>query len=570
MKRFFYYFKGYVAETILSPLFKMLEAISELCVPLVVAKIIDVGVANGDRAYIIKYSLLLVLLGVAGLVVALFAQYFASKSATGYASKVRLSLMEKTHKLSFKQLDEQGASKLVNVMTEDVMQVQTGVNLTLRLLLRSPFIVFGAVLFSFLFADAKASLIYTVLIPLLLFIVYFIMTQGIKKFKKARNTADQMLLATRENLYGVREVRAFSLEGQEEQKFNAINENLKTDNTKASNFLSFLNPLTYSLVNIGIIILIYSGAIRVNAGAISTGVVVALYNYMSQILVELIKFVNLTISVSKMFASLERINKVLDLPEDKQEFKSVENQKVPYIFINGLNFTYTNKGKNVLDNLSLSLEKGQTLGIIGGTGSGKSTLCSLFYRGYDSYEGDFYINGKSLKDYTDTEIRQLLAVVPQKAVLFDGTLRENLTWGKKDATDKELLHAVDMSAASEVLNKCGGLDGVIEESGKNLSGGQRQRLTIARALVKDDAEIIIFDDSFSALDFATEAKLLKNLNSYSCTKIIVSQRVSSLRCADKILVLEKGKIDAFGTMEEVLSSSEIFREIYNSQVKEEV
>ncbi len=569
MKRFFKFFKGYVAETILSPLFKLLEACSELCVPLIVAKIIDVGIVNGDKPYILKLCLLLAFLGVAGLGIALTGQYFASKSASGYATSLRRALMQKVNGLSFSQLDRAGTSKIVNTMTEDVTNVQTGINLTLRLFLRSPFIVLGAVIFAFAI-DLKASIVFAVLLPVLCLVVFLIMSRGVGKFKQARDSADKILLTTRENLYGVREVRAFGLQKAQTQNFEIQNENLRVKNNKASNFISFLNPLTYALVNIAIIVLIYSGAIRVNVGGLTQGQVVALYNYMSQILVELVKFATLTVNLSKTLASWDRVSKLLQIevkPQIEKTQQKIEN--LPYISIKNLNFAYTQGTKPVLEDINLTLEKGQTLGIIGGTGSGKTTLVSLLYRGYLAQEGQIYLDGKSVNDYTDTEIRNKVSLVPQKAVLFNDTLRENMRWGNENATDEQITSAIMDASGEEILTKCGGLDAPVTEGGKNFSGGQRQRLTIARALVKK-ADLIIFDDSFSALDFATEAKLKKNLKKYNATKIIISQRISTIKNADKIIVMEKGRIEAEGTVDELLSTSQIFREIYYSQVKEQL
>lgn len=569
MKRFFKFFKGYVIETVLSPLFKLLEACSELCVPLLVAKIIDKGIPNGDNLYILRFCLLLAFLGAAGLGIALTAQYFAAKSACGYAYSVKRELYKKVNGLTFSQLDSLGTSKIVNTITEDVTSVQTGINMALRLFLRSPFIVLGAVIFA-IFIDFKTALVFVVLLPILFVVVFIIMTKGVKKFKVARDNADKLLLSARENLYGIREVRAFDLSQSQRDSFEEYNEQLRDKNNRASNFTTFLNPLTYALVNIGIIALINAGALRVNLGGLTQGQVVALYNYMTQILIELVKFATLNVSLSKTIASWERIDKLLQIPIIAQPEKTdKKDEKLPYISINNLKFCYIEGTKPVLENINFTLEKGQTLGIIGGTGSGKTTLVSLLYRGYLPTEGEVYINGKSVVDYTDKEIREMVGVVPQKAVLFRDTLRENMKWGNPLAEDNQIEQAIKDSAGEEILVKCGGLDALVVEGGKNFSGGQRQRLTIARALIKKP-EILIFDDSFSALDFATEAKLKKNLEKYEATKIIISQRVSTLKCADKIIVLEKGKIESVGTMEQLLKSSPIFAEIYSSQVKEQL
>ena len=477
--------------------------------------------------------------------------------------------MKKVNALTFSQLDSEGTSKIVNTITEDVTSVQTGINMSLRLFLRSPFIVLGAVIFA-IAIDFKAALVFVILLPILFVVVFIIMTRGVKKFKVARSSADKLLLSARENLYGIREVRAFDLTQSQKESFEEYNEQLRDKNNRASNFTTFLNPLTYALVNLGIIALINAGALRVNLGSLTQWQVVALYNYMTQILIELVKFATLNVSLSKTMASWERIDKLLQIPIIPQpEQIDKKDEKLPYISINNLTFSYIDSAKPVLENINLTLEKGQTLGIIGGTGSGKTTLVSLLYRGYLPTEGEVYIDGKSVKDYTDNEIREKVGVVPQKAVLFRDTLRENMIWGNPSAEDCDIEKAIKDSAGEEILAKCGGLDSLVVEGGKNFSGGQRQRLTIARALIKKP-EILIFDDSFSALDFATEAKLKKNLEKYSATKIIISQRISTLKNADKIIVLEKGKIESVGTMDQLLKISPIFAEIYSSQVKEQL
>lgn len=566
MKRFFSYFRGYVAESILAPLFKMLEAINELIVPIIVAMIIDKGIANNDKSYILKYCGVLAVLGVVGLGFALTAQYFSAKSATGYAKSVRTALMEKVQNLSYSDLDKLGSSKIINTMTEDVTVIQQGINLILRLALRSPFIVFGAFIFA-MTVDVKGSIPFMVLLPILLVVVYYVMYSGVTRFKGARQKADKVMLSARESIYGVREIRSFSLEESKFRQFNDRNEELREANTNASNFVSFLNPLTYTLVNLTVILLIYYGAIRVESGALTKGGVIALYNYMSQILIELVKMANLTISISKMLASWDRVSKLLKIDVNRQVLEQENTEKTAYISIKDVKFSYNKDGKNVLDGINLDINQGEKVGIIGGTGSGKSTLVSLLYKGYDIDSGSIVINGKDISCYTENEIRNTIALVPQKSVLFKGTLRENLLWGNENATDEQLINAIKLAKGEEILKK-GSLDMEVQEGGKNFSGGQRQRLAIARAIVKR-APIMIFDDSFSALDFATEKALISNIGKLSCTAIIISQRISGLKGVSKILVLENGEQQGLGNVETLLCESEVFKEIYNAQVKEE-
>lgn len=562
MKRFFSFFKGYVYQTVLAPFFKLLEALNELIVPLIVAKIIDKGIAYGQTGYVVKMCLVLVGLGAMGLVFATVAQYFSAVGATGYAKNMRSWLIKKIQTFSFSELDEKGANELINTLNEDVTTIQNGINMALRLLLRSPLVAFGTVIFA-LFVDVKASLVFVAMLALLIPLVFLIMFKGVKRFSFTRRSADKVMLNVRENLYGVREVRAFSLQTSQADNFNASNEKYNTESIKSANFVSFLNPLTFAIVNASIIALIYSGAIRVYHGALTQGLVVALYNYMTQILVELVKMANLTVNFSKMIASYQRVTSVLDSNSLSEVKFSSEDKKLPYIFFNDLNFSYSD-GKDVLKNITLKIEKGEQIGIIGSTGSGKSTLASLIYKAYPVKDGRLFIAGKDVNSYSDEEVRSLVSVVPQKAVLFKGTVKSNLSWGYENAKESDMIKALKDAEAYDFVTEKGGLDAVVEEGGRNFSGGQRQRLTIARALIKH-APIIIFDDSFSALDFATEASIIKNLESYGQTAIIISQRISSFKKADKVAVMEKGEIEAEGDMKTLEKISPTFREISYSK-----
>ena len=563
MKKFFSFFKGYVTETVLSPLFKLLEACNELIIPLIVAKIVDVGIVSGDKGYIIKMCLILVALAFSGLAFSLTAQYFAAKSAAGYAKSVRTALMQKTQSLSFSQLDNVGSGTIINTMTEDVTVLQTGINLILRLFLRSPFIVFGAVIFS-VALDLKSGIVFVIMLPLLAIAVFTIVRGGIKKFSLARIDADELLVSARENLYGAREVRAFCLEDGEIKKFNGLNENLNRKNVGAANFVGLLSPLTFAIVNLAIICLIYTGAVQVNAGVYTQGTVIALYNYMSQILVELVKTANLTVQTSKTTASWGRVKEIFDLKYTSKI--SGKEGKFAYITFNDLSFSYNGK-INALDNITLTLNKGERLAVIGGTGSGKSTLASLLYKAYPVEDGKLFIDGKDINLYTDKEARDNVALVGQKAVLFKGTLRENMLWANPNASDDEIISALNTACCGEIISQHGGLDCFVSEGGKNFSGGQRQRLTIARALLKQ-APILLLDDSFSALDYATEKQLISNLKGYRGTIVFITQRISSLPLADKIVVLENGRVDGIGSIDSLLYSSAVFREIYDCRERE--
>lgn len=563
MKRFFSFFKGYYAQTVMAPLFKLLEALNELIVPLIVAKIIDNGIAFGQTRYVVKMCLILVGLGAMGLIFATVAQYFSAIGATGYASNMRSRLIRKIQTFSFSELDKRGTSELINTVTEDVNTIQNGVNIALRLLLRSPLVAFGAVIFA-LCVDVKASLVFVAMLIVLVPLVFLVMFKGVKKFSLTRESADNVMLRVRENLNGVREVRAFSLQSSEEEGFNNSSEKFHCESVKSANFVSLLNPLTFAIVNVSIIALIYSGAIRVYHGGLTQGLVIALYNYMTQILVELVKMANMTVNFSKTFASYKRVTSVLDAGGASDVIFSLQDEKTPYIFFNDLSFSYSD-GKNVLKNITLKIEKGEKIGVIGSTGSGKSTLASLIYKAYPVADGKLFLAGRDINSYTDEEVRSTVSVVPQKAVLFKGTVKSNLSWGYENAKESDMIKALKDAEAYDFVMEKGGLDAVVEEGGRNFSGGQRQRLTVARALIKQ-APVIIFDDSFSALDFATEARLIKNIATYDLTAIIISQRISSFKDTTKIVVMEKGEIEAEGSAKTLEKISPTFREI--SYIKE--
>lgn len=572
MRKLLRYLTGdYLRETVLSPLFKMLEALLELFVPIVVAAIIDTGIENGDGGYVVKMCLLLGALGLIGLGFSVTAQYFAAKAAAGFAKKVSRALFSHIQTLSYADLDAAGTSTLITRMTSDLNQVQSGVNLTLRLLLRSPFVVFGAMIMAFTI-DATSALVFAAAIPILAVIVFGIMLIGIPMYNKVRTRLDKVLGKTRENLTGVRVIRAFCKEADEIGAFEAEN-NALTDEQKAAGRISALmNPLTFAAVNIAIVILIRIGAVRVEAGILTQGAVVALYNYMSQILVELIKLANLIISITKSVACGKRIQAALESGEgmaDGAEKNGFEGYRYAVEFRDA-SLKYRGAAEDSLSHISFAAEQGSTVGIIGGTGSGKTSLVNLIPRFYDATDGGVYVDGLNVRDYEVFSLRGKIGIVPQKAVLFYGTIRDNLRWGNENASDGELLRALELAQAKEIVEgKEGGLDFVIEQGGRNLSGGQRQRLTIARALVKNP-KILILDDSASALDFATDAALRKALRSLSgMTVFLVSQRTSSLQHADKIIVLDDGEAVGIGTHDELLKTCEVYREIYSSQFKKE-
>ncbi len=561
------YLKNYKAQSVLAPLFKLLEACFELFVPIIVAAIIDTGVkAGAGVSYIVYACLILLALGVIGLVAAVAAQYFAARAAVGFSKELRHDLFSKLQSLSYSQIDSLGTPRMITRMTSDVNQIQSGVNLVLRLFMRSPFIVFGAMIMAFII-DVYAGGIFAVSIAVLCVVVFTIMLVSIPLYKKSQSKLDAVTTATRENLTGARVLRAFCKEDDEIEEFNARNTELKRSQLFVGRISALMNPLTYAIINAAIIVLLYVGAIRVEDGILTQGRIIALYNYMSQILVELIKLANLIITVTKSFASAGRIAEILEMQPSLSKGEPGEREEGAYIRFENVCANYGNAPVNALDNISFTAERGQTIGIIGGTGAGKSTLVNLIPHFYDASSGQILIDGVNVNAIGDEELRERCGVVPQRAVLFGGTIRENMRWGKNDATDEEIRSAISAAQAEDVLaSKDGGLDGLVEQGGKNFSGGQRQRLTIARALVKKP-EILILDDSASALDYATDAKLRAALKSlgYDPTVFIVSQRASSIRHADKIIVLDGGKMAGVGTHEELLSSCGLYREIYYSQ-----
>lgn len=569
MKKLFKYMKDYRREAFLGPLFKLLEASFELFVPLVVAAIIDGGIASGDRGYVIKMCGMLVLLASVGLASTLTAQYFAAKASVGFVTKIRHALFSHIQSLSHTELDQTGISTLITRITGDVNQVQTGMNLTLRLLLRSPFVVFGAMVMAFT-VDVKAAMVFAVLIPVLAVVVFAIMLVSIPLYKKVQAHLDNVLGITRENLTGSRVIRAFCKEDEETAEFEARNAVLTASQKLVGRISALMNPLTYAILNIAIVALIWKGAVCVNTGTLTQGEVVALYNYMSQILVELIKLANLIINITKSIACGNRIEQVLEIEPSVTDGGTAEGKEnAPAVEFKDVSLRYKGAAENSLSGISFTAARGETVGIIGGTGSGKSSLVNLIPRFYDVYGGEVLVNGVNVRDWNISALRKNIAVVPQKAVLFSGTIRENLLWGNENASDDELWSAVETSQSADVVkSKENGLDSMIEQGGKNLSGGQRQRLTIARALVKS-AEILIMDDSASALDFATDAKLraaIQDLGNRPCT-FIVSQRASSVMHADKIIVLDDGAAVGIGTHEELLRDCAIYAEIYVTQFK---
>ena len=572
MKKLMVYFRGYKKEAVLGPLFKLLEALFELFVPLVIAAIIDTGIANNDKTYIIKMCLLLVALGIVGFVSSITAQYFAAKAAVGFSARLKHSLFKHIQSLSYTEVDTLGTSTMITRLTSDVNQVQSGVNLTLRLLLRSPLVVFGAMIMAFTI-NVKAALIFVVAIPVLSVVVFGIMLISMPLYKKVQASLDKVLGITRENLSGARVIRAFATENEEIDKFTKNNEALTGIQKFVGKISALLNPLTYVIINIAIIVLIWVGAIEVDMGVIPQGMVVALYNYMSQILVELIKLANLIINITKSVACANRISAVFDIQPSLEgaEKDPAEFDNTYAVQFKNVTLTYKNNAEPSLFNIDLDVKHGETIGIIGGTGSGKTSLVNLIPRFYDAETGDVLVDGVNVKDYRLETLREKIGVVPQKAVLFKGTVRENMQWGKNNATDDEIMEAVATAQASEVVkSKENGLDYMIEQGGKNLSGGQRQRFTIARALVRKP-EILILDDSASALDFATDAALRKAIREITPTPavFIVSQRAASIQYADKIVVLDDGHVAGIGKHSDLLENCEVYREIYNSQFKKE-
>ncbi len=571
MSKLLKYLKKYKIESILAPFFKLIEVAFELIVPLIVSTIIDIGIENGDKVYIIKRCLLLGLFGILGLCSTLVAQYFSAKASVGFATDIRHALFQHIGKLSYSQLDSLGAPTLITRLTGDINQVQTGTNLTLRLVLRSPFVVFGAVIMAFT-VDVKSSLVFVVAVPALAAVVFAIMLVCIPMYRKVQQKLDGLLSKTRENLLGTRVVRAFCKEEEEIADFDAKNSALTEMQTAVGRISAFMNPATFVLINLAIIALIYVGAIRVDSGAISRGAVVALYNYMSQILVELIKLANLIISVTKAIACGNRIQSVLDIePGTVPGTVTDGNEKSEYsVEFDGACLSY-NGSEESLHNIDLKIPRGSSIGVIGSTGSGKTSLVNLIPRFYDVTGGCVLVDGVDVRDYDTKALRSKIGVVSQKKALFAGTVRDNIRFGKQDATDEEIWQALETAQAKQMIeDKSGQLDFVLEQDGKNLSGGQRQRMTIARALVRKP-EVLILDDAASALDYATGAALNKALRNtdFAPTVITVSQRVAAIRNADTIVVLDEGEIVGMGTNDELLRSCEVYKEIFDSQLEKE-
>lgn len=584
MKKVLAYLKGYKKECVCAPLFKMLEATFELFVPLVMAAVIDTGIGNADKGYVIRMCLLLITLGIIGLVCSITAQYFAAKAAVGFSTGLRHALFSHIQGLSFTEMDTVGTSTLITRMTSDVNQAQNGVNMFLRLFLRSPFIVFGAMIMAFTI-DWKAAMIFVITIPLLAVVVFGIMAISMPLYRKVQEKLDAVLGITRENLTGARVIRAFNKENSEIENFREKNEGLTAAQLFVGKISALMNPVTYVIINVATVVLIYTGAVRVNTGVITQGEVVALVNYMSQILVELIKLANLIVTLTKAGACMNRIAVVLDM-ESSMEFPGAENGNDAAgskktvgqnaggnlaVEFKNVGLTYAGACAESLSDINFSVKKGQTIGIIGGTGSGKTSLVHLIPRFYDATRGSVLVDGKDVKEYTKDEIRDKVGIVMQKAILFKGTIRENLKWGRRDATEEEMWEALTISQSKEFVEKKeGGLDAEVEQGGRNLSGGQKQRLTIARALMKKPG-ILILDDSASALDFATDAALRKAIRGMKedPTVFIVTQRASSILYADEIIVLDDGAVAGIGTHAELLKNCKVYQEIYYSQFEKE-
>ena len=571
MRKLLKYMKGYGKECVLGPLFKLLEASFELLIPLVVAKIVDTGIRNQDTGYIIKMCLVMISLGIVGLACSLTAQFFAAKAAVGFASRLRHSVMAHMLGLSYETIDNVGTSTMITRMTSDINQVQSGVNLTLRLLLRSPFVVFGAMIMAFTI-DAQAALIFVGLIVLLCLVVFGIMLITMPMYKRVQGSLDQVTSAARQNLAGVRVLRAFTMEAAEILGFEAHTEELKSRQQKAGWISNLMNPITLVLVNLAVIYLIRMGAMKVEGGLLTQGLVIALYNYMTQILVELVKMASLIISMTKAAACADRVASVLDLDSTQENGHCVPENLDGKVEFRDVTARYSGAGEASLEGISFTAQPGQTIGIIGGTGSGKTTLINLIPRLYDVVQGQILIDDMDVRNYDMTALRKLVGIVPQKSVLFKGTIRQNLLWGKEDATDEELWTALEIAQAREVVkSKDRELDAEVAQGGSNFSGGQRQRLAIARAMVRKPA-ILILDDSASALDYATDASLrmaIRNMKQ-APTTFIVSQRAASVRYADQILVLDDGELAGIGTHESLLESCNVYQEIYYSQFPKEV
>ena len=568
MKKLLKYLKGYEKECVLGPLFKLLEATFELLVPLVVASIVDQGIGSGDRGYIVKMCAVMIGLGVVGLASSVTAQYFSAVAAVGFSTRLRHTVLEHILNLSYSQVDKLGASTMITRMTSDINQVQNGVNLTLRLLLRSPFVVFGAMVMAFTI-DFQAALVFAGVIPVLCIIVFGIMLITMPMYRRVQASLDSVTSASRQNLTGVRVLRAFCKEDAEVTSFEEKTEDMTRKQMSAGRISALMNPVTYVVINLAVVLLVHVGALKVESGVLTQGLVIALYNYMSQILVELIKMANLIITITKAVACGNRVASVLDLEPGQENGTRTAADLKGQVEFQDVTARYDGAGNPSLEHITFTARPGQTIGIIGGTGSGKTTLVNLIPRLYDAAGGKVLLDGVETAAYDLTSLRQAIGVVPQKAVLFSGTIRDNLQWGKKDASDEELYAALETAQGREIVEKKEkGLDTEVLQSGRNLSGGQRQRLTIARALVRDP-EILILDDSASALDFATDAKLRKALREHKkeATVFLVSQRAATIRQADKIIVLDDGAVSGVGTHAELLKNNAIYREVYESQQK---
>lgn len=565
MNRFKLLIKDYRKESILAPLFKLLESLFDLFVPLVIAGIINKGINNNDFHYVLKMFMLLILLVIIGLACSIVAQYFAAKASVGFTTKLRQMLFEHIQSFSYQNLDEIGQDTLITRLTSDTNQIQNGLNLALRLLLRSPFIVFGAMVMAFTI-NVKCALIFAVVIPLLCLVVFLIMIKSIPLFKEVQVALDGLLSKTRENLSGIRVIRAFRIEDKEFNEFKDKNDLLTRRNQRVGFLSALTNPLTYILINMATVVLIYTGTIEVRMYGLAQGDVVALYNYMAQIAVELVKMANLIITIDKSLACFSRVEKILDIEPDMKYVDGISSKVNNHILtFDNVSFKYPNSKEACLENISFSINKGETLGIIGPTGCGKTSLVNLIYRAYDPSVGAVYLDGVDIKSYSKDELVNKVSVVPQKAALFKESIKDNLRMADPNVSEEKMWEALDIAQAKEiVLNKEGQLDHMVEQGGKNLSGGQRQRLSIARALCKD-FDILILDDSFSALDYQTEAKLRMALNTLNKTIVNVSQRASSIKNADKILVLDDGKLVGFGSHDDLMKSCELYKEIYYSQ-----
>lgn len=569
MKKLSVYLKQYTKESILAPLFKLLEVLFDLLIPVVIASMIDTGIANSNLSHVYKCFWILILMALVGLVCSITAQYFAAKASIGFATNLRQAVFDHIESLSYTELDVLGTDTMITRLTDDINQVQNGLNLALRLLLRSPFIVFGSMIMAFTI-NVKAAIVFVITIPILFVVVFSIMLVSIPLFRKVQNALDKVTGITRENLTGIRVIRAFCREEKSIEEFNENNTALTKLNEHVGSISALLNPLTYILINLATVFLIKECAIQVNIGTLGQGETVALYNYMLQIIVELIKLASLVITINKSLACADRVASILDI-QTSMEYGSKEldtsNEKL--LSFDDVSFTYKNAGAPSLSNISFDVTKGQTIGIIGGTGSGKTTLVNLIARNYDATSGEILLEGNDIKEYGHESLTNKIGIVPQKAVLFKGSIKDNMKWGNENATDEEIWQAITYAQAKEVVDhKENKLDFELEQNGKNLSGGQKQRLTIARALVKKP-EILILDDSASALDFATDAALRKAIRSLKdITTFIVSQRISAIEQADKILVLDNGKLVGVGTSTELMENCPVYQEIYYSQFPE--